>query len=193
MSNETDKELNEQTTDLAVATENILVDSKALSDESKMLLNQIIKETSVVKINDLTELFNINQNKKTMARMDKMSDLLDLLTDKLIERVTKRPDELLNKEILDAMKTASDMIDKGNKQINNQENVPLIQINNQDNSVNVDTSLGDLKTRESRERVKSAVAAVLQNLDLDQLVKNNTENVVDSEFSEIAEENKDNE
>ena len=193
MSNETDKELTEQTTDLAVATENILVDSKALSDESKMLLNQIIKETSVSKVNDLTELFNINQNKKTMARMDKMSDLLDLLTDKLIERVTKRPDELSHKDILDAMKTASDMIDKGNKQINNQENVPLIQINNQDNSVNVDTSLGDLKTRESRERVKSAVAAVLQNLDLDQLVKNNTENVVDSEFSEIAEENKDNE
>lgn len=193
MSNETDKELNEQTTDLAVVTENILVDSKALSDESKMLLNQIIKETSVARINDLTELFNINQNKKTMARMDKMSDLLDLLTDKLIERVTKRPDELSHKDILDAMKTASDMIDKGNKQINNQENVPLIQINNQDNSVNVDTSLGDLKTRESRERVKSAVAAVLQNLDLDQLVKNNTENVVDSEFSEIAEENKDNE
>lgn len=193
MSNETDKELTEQTTDLAVATENILVDSKALSDESKMLLNQIIKETSVAKVNDLTELFNINQNKKTMARMDKMSDLLDLLTDKLIERVTKRPDELSHKDILDAMKTASDMIDKGNKQINNQENVPLIQINNQDNSVNVDTSLGDLKTRESRERVKSAVAAVLQNLDLDQLVKNNTENVVDSEFSEIVEENKDNE
>ena len=191
MAEETSKDLTVQTTDLAVSTENIIVDSKALSDESKMLLKKIIKETSVAKVNDLTELFNINQNKKTIARIDKMNDLLDLLTDQLIDRVSKRPDEMSHKDILDAIKAATDVIDKGNKQVNGgEQQAPLIQINQQDNSIKVDSAVDDLKTRESRERVKTAISAVLQNLDLETLVKNNNaENVVDSEFSEIIEEN----
>jgi len=169
-------------TDLVPITVNTIV----LDQEATELLNKIIKETSLAKVNDLTELFNINQNKKTMARMDKMSNLLDLLTDRLMERVKERPDEMSNKDILDTIKVATDTIDKGNKQINQPEQSPLIQINQQDNSVNIDSDGGTKLNRASRERVSQAVSELLKGIgvnpngafDLDE------NEIIDSEYEE---------
>lgn len=158
----------------------IAVNTEILGKEATELLNKIIHETSLAKVNDLTELFNINQNKKTMARMNKMSDLLDLLTDRLMERATERPDEMSNKDILDTIKVAADTIEKGNKQINRPEESPLIQINNQDNSVNIDSESGTKLNRASRERVSQAVTALLSGLG----VNPNSDDIIDSEYKE---------
>ena len=49
-----------------------------LNKESLALINQIIAETDVEKTKDLTYLFNINQNKKTMVRMDKSGVSLNI-------------------------------------------------------------------------------------------------------------------
>jgi hypothetical protein len=140
-----------------------LVGPQSLNEESKALIEQIIAETDEQKVRDLTYLFNANQNKKTMARVNKLSDLLDTITDQALERFTARPDEISNKELFDGLKTVQDLIERGQKQVSGAGETPLIQINQQNNEVNVGNAASNLN-RDSRERVKSAVLSLLDSI-----------------------------
>ena len=75
------------------------VGTESLNKESMDLINQIIAEGDLEKSKDLTYLFNINQNKKTMVRINKLSDLLDTMTQQALVRFTNKPDEISNKEL----------------------------------------------------------------------------------------------
>ena len=141
-------------------TESALV---PLSVESKDIIKQIISETDEQKVRDLTQLFNANQNKKTMARVDKLSDLLDTITDQALVRFTSRPDEISNKELFDGLKIVQDLIERGQKQVSGAVEAPLIQVNQQTNEVNIGGSSSTLN-RDSRERVKSAVLSLLSSI-----------------------------
>jgi len=150
----------EETTALAV------VDTTSLNAESLDILNQIIavETTNVEKTKDLTYLFNANQNKKTMVRIDKLNGLQDKLVGLLEKRVTERPDEISNQEVMQAVKIVQDIIDRSTKNITGtEEQVPLIQINQQDNSVNMGSGI-NAAPRESRDRVKNAVMSLLSSI-----------------------------
>ena len=136
------------------------VNSVSLNKESLEIINQIIAETDIGKTKDLTYLFNINQTKKTIVRTNKLNELLDALTDEAIIRVTTRPDELSNTELFGSLKTVQDLIERGQKQVNGADEKPLIQINQQDNSVNLGDTPNKM-TREQRSRIKDAILAVL--------------------------------
>lgn len=132
-----------------------------LNAESAALIEKIIAETDEQKSKELTQLFNANQNKKTMVRVNKLSDLLDTITDQALTRFTQRPDEISNKELFDGLKIVQDLIERGQKQVSNAGEAPLIQFNQQNNEVNLGgTSVSNLN-RDSRERVKSAVLSLL--------------------------------
>ena len=153
-----------------------------LKKESLEILNQIITSTDSNRTKDLTCLFNENQNKKTMLRINKMNDLLDVITDQAMTRFTARPDEISNKELLDSMKVVSDLIEKGSKQVNTQAEAPLIQINQQNNEVNLGETKGGL-SRDSRERVKNTVSDLLASLGLTGMP--NANKTVEAEEAEI--------
>lgn len=160
-----------------------IIGKQSLNEESKLLLNQIIAETDEQKVRDLTHLFNANQNKKTMARVNKLSDLLDTITDQALERFTARPDEISNKELFDGLKVVQDLIERGQKQVTGAGEIPLIQINQQNNEVNVgNASTGNLN-RESRERVKAAVLGLLDSIST-KAVSSPTEDFVEIEAVE---------
>jgi hypothetical protein len=146
-----------------VETENALVPAVRLNEESTALLERIIAETDESKARDLTQLFNANQNKKTMIRVDKLSKLLDTITDQALDRFSSRPDEISNKELFDGLKIVQDLIERGQKQVSNAGETPLIQINQQNNEVNLGGAGGNLN-RDSRERVKAAVTSLLSSL-----------------------------
>jgi hypothetical protein len=132
-----------------------------LNAESAALIEKIIAESDEQKSKELTQLFNANQNKKTMVRVNKLSDLLDTITDQALTRFTQRPDEISNKELFDGLKIVQDLIERGQKQVSNASEAPLIQFNQQNNEVNLGgTSVNNLN-RDSRERVKSAVLSLL--------------------------------
>lgn len=135
----------------------------SLNEESMMLIEKIISETDEQKARDLTQLFNINQNKKTMVRVNKLSDLLDTITDQALVRFTARPDEISNKELFDGLKVVQDLIERGQKQVSGANEVPLIQVNQQTNEVNIGNTPSSLN-RDSRERVKSAVMSFLDSI-----------------------------
>ena len=153
---------------------NLIVPKANLNDESLALIEQIIAEKDEQKARDLTYLFNNNQNKKTMVRINKLSDLLDNKTDQALLRFTSRPDEISNKELFDGLKIVQDLIERGQKQVTGvNEQTPLIQVSQQTNEVNIGSSASNL-SRDSRERVKSAVMSLLNSLD-------NTHNVTTEE------------
>ena len=141
------------------------VSTKELNTESLELLNQIIVEKDEDKARDLTYLFNLNQNKKTMVRMDKLSGLQDGLVDQFAKRIAMRPDEISNKELMDGLRIVQDIIERGQRQVSGVDMPqPMIQVNQQNTSINVgDTSEVGLN-RESRERVKNAVLGLLSGL-----------------------------
>ena len=147
----------ETTTALAI------LDTEKLSQESVELINAIISEQDLEKTKDLTYLFNINQNKKTMVRMDKLNELQDKLVAQFSKRVTERPDEISNQELMTALKIVQDIIERGQKQIIGTEEKPLIQINQQTNSVNVGDEAVSL-SRESKQRVANVVSDLLKGL-----------------------------
>ena len=134
-----------------------------LNAESAELIEKIIAESDDQKAKELTQLFNANQNKKTMARVNKLSDLLDTITDQALERFTARPDEISNKELFDGLKIVQDLIERGQKQVSGAGETPLIQINQQNNEVNVGGTASNLN-RDSRERVKAAVLGLLDSI-----------------------------
>jgi hypothetical protein len=134
-----------------------------LNEESLAIITQLIAEKDEQKTRDLTHLFNANQNKKTMVRVNKLSDLLDTITDQALTRFTSRPDEISNKELFDGLKVVQDLIERGQKQVSDAGEMPLIQINQQNNELNLG-SAGSNLNRDSRERVKSVVMNLLDSL-----------------------------
>ena len=144
-------------------TELVAVDTSDLNAESLNILNQIIAAEDIDKTKDLTYLFNVNQNKKTMVRIDSLSNLQDKLVGLLSNRVTERPDEMSNQEVMQALKVIQDIIERGTKQITGQNEQPLIQINQQTNSVNVGDEAAGLN-RDSRDKVKRAIMSILDNV-----------------------------
>ena len=144
------------------SSEVVPYDNTSLNEESLKLLNQIIVESDETKTRDLTYLFNMNQNKKTMVRIDKLSGLQDGLVDQFVKRIKERPEEISNKELMDGLKIIQDIIERGQRQVSGMDQQPLIQINSQDNSVNVGTTTE--LPRESRDKVKTAVLGLLGQL-----------------------------
>lgn len=133
-----------------------------LNEESLQLLNQIIAESDETKTQELTYLFNLNQNKKTMVRIDKLSGLQDNLVAQFVRRIEERPDEISNKELMDGLKIVQDIIERGQRQVSGSDQQPFIQINSQDNSVNVNNTTN--LPRDSRDKVKNAVLNILNQL-----------------------------
>lgn len=157
--------MSEEVTSDDITTETGLATASTvdLNQESLALISQIIAETDEQKTRDLTQLFNANQNKKTMVRVNKLSDLLDTITDQALARFTARPDEISNKELFDGLKVVQDLIERGQKQVSGAGEMPLIQVNQQNNEVTIGGSPSTL-SRDSRERVKSAVLGLLESI-----------------------------
>lgn len=159
----------------------VTVDTSNLNAESLAILNQIIAAEDIDKTKDLTYLFNVNQNKKTMVRIDSLSNLQDKLVGLLSKRVVERPDEMSNQEVMQALKVVQDIIERGTKQVSGQNDQPLIQINQQTNSVNVGEDASGLN-RDSRDKVKRAIMSILDNV---KDATNTDTEIIEAETAEI--------
>ena len=173
----------EGTQESATATALTAVNAEDLNKESLTLINQIIAESDIEKTKDLTHLFNINQNKKTMVRIDKLSGLQDHLVDQFAKRVAERPDEISNKELMDGIRIVQDIIERGQKQVEEVEQTPLIQFNQQNNSVNIGEDSTRL-SKESRDRVKNAVLSLLSGLNKPVPVDTSVEDPIATDLTE---------
>ena len=99
---------------------------------------------------------------------------MDHITDQMQERILKRGDQFSNKDLLDYLNTINASIDKTQKQIQEVDAIPIIQVNQQTNNILVTDSLD----RESRERIANAIQLIKQKLN-----QNNEDN---SEITDIS-------
>jgi hypothetical protein len=103
-----------------------------------------------------------------------------MLTDQFYQRISQRPDEISNKEMLDGMKVVQDLMEKNQKRTDVIEDIPqLIQINQ------TEVNVGNNLSRDSRERVKNAVIGLLDSINKSQQA---SEDLIIVEATAIEEE-----
>ena len=172
-------------TSLTLISEVSLEEAKAnLNTEAQRLIGELTLEKDKQKMQVIEQQFNDIQRKKQLARISKLSDVQDMLTDQFYRRVSQRPDEISNKEMLDGMKVVQDLMEKNQKRAEIIEEIPqLIQINQTE--VNVGSNL----SRDSRERVKSAVLGILNSINKTQL-NSDESNIIETDF--VDEDNESN-
>lgn len=151
--------------EITTTTENELTTSSAnLEKDTQALVNDILNEKDPKKVKDLTYLFNIAQTKKSVLRAVNLNNLLDKVNDQMEERLTKRADQFSNKDLLDYMDKMTGALEKAQKQVQDVDPTPAIQINQQN------INLGDSGlSRESRQNVMDAVASILKRLNEESL------------------------
>lgn len=133
---------------------------EVLNQELTGLVNNVLAEPDVDKTKQLIELFNWNISKKNVARIKKLNDLFDNVTDKIADRFENKPDQFSNDDLLNYMKTIQGAITTSSKQLDDSSQTPpqIIQNNNTQINVSIDKPNFD---RESRERILAAIQATL--------------------------------
>lgn len=135
----------------------ISLDLTPLDTRTREIAQRILEEQDVDKVKDLTTLFNLNTQKRNVMRVIKMNELLDQVTDKVMERFEKTPDNFSNDDLIKYMQVTETAIDRANKQLNLVDETPAIHLQ-QNNQVNV--NIVDSLDRESRERVLDALRSM---------------------------------
>lgn len=134
------------------------VEISPLDSKINSLVESIISEQDPTKAKDLVELFNWNISKKNVARIQKLNNLYDSITDQMIERVDKRADQFSNSDLLDYVKTIQGAIDTNNKNLSQVQEPPLIV---QQNNTQINVNVADTFDREAKERILAAVQATI--------------------------------
>ena len=177
-------ELISEENSLVPVSEPSLVESGInLSLDAKKLIGELTSEKDKQKMQALEQQFNDIQHKKQLARISKLSDVQDMLTNQFYQRVSQRPDEISNKEMLDGMKVVQDLIEKNQKRSEVAEEIPqLIQINQ------TEVNVGNNLNRDSRERVKNAVLGILDSINKTQPASAEAD-LIETDFVEKDENN----
>lgn len=136
-----------------------LVDTSSIDTEITELASQVLEESDPEKAKQLIALFNWNISKKNTARILKMNDLYDEVTDQMVLRFKTKADQFSNSDLLDYMKAVQGAIDTSTKNLSQVEEPPTIvhQTNTQINVNVVDTF-----DRESKDRILAAIQATLK-------------------------------
>lgn len=138
---------------------NALVDVSPLENETQELANQILAEKDLDKTKDLIALFNWNMSKKNAARILKLNNLYDSVTDQMVTRFATKADQFSNSDLLDYMKTVQGAIDTTTKNLSQIEDPPVIIQSQHNTQINV--NVNEAFDSEARARILSAVEAVL--------------------------------
>lgn len=164
-----------------VFNSNDVIDLLPLDKKTNELAQEIINESSLNKVQDLTHLFNLNQAKKNVIRVMKLNGLLDKVSDQMIERFEKRPGEFSNTDLINYMQVTQNAIDRAQKQLNLVDESPAISLTQV--NVNVEESKLD---RDSKAKITEAVSKILQAAQKMNLNLDGNDNMIPTEFVKEA-------
>ena len=162
--------ISEETSLIPISETSIAEVKDTLNAEAQKLIGELTSEKDRQKLQAIEQQFNEIQRKKQLARVSKLSEVQDMLTDQFYQRISQRPDEISNKEMLDGMKVIQDLMEKNQKHADTVEEIPqLIQINQ------TEVNVGNNLNRDSRERVKNAVLGLLHSINTVQQTPTDTD------------------
>lgn len=133
-----------------------------IDEHTEEIAKQIVQEDNIDEVRRLTDLFNLNCAKKNAMRVLKLSALQDKVSDQMIERFEKYPNNFSNKDLLDYLSVTQAAVDKARKDLNMVEDAPTTITYQQNNQVNV--TLSDELGKESRDKVIAAVQGILSKI-----------------------------
>lgn len=139
--------------------EKLNVDS--LDEKTKNIAQEILDTDDVEKVKSLTNLFNVNAQKRNVIRIMKMNSLLDKVTDKVVERFDKTPDNFSNDDLIKYMQVTDNALERATKNLTQVEEAPTITYQ-QNNQVNI--NLEAPVNRASRANITEAVQNLLNRL-----------------------------
>lgn len=139
-------------------SEELAISTQNLDAKTTKIAQTIINEDDIDTVKELTHLFNLNQAKKNVLRVMKLNGLLDTVSDKIIERFEKYPDNFSSADLLNYLQVTQNAIEKANKNLSLVEDTPVIQVNH-NNQLNF--NIIDSFDRDSRDRVMDFVKSVL--------------------------------
>lgn len=151
------------------------LNTQPLDNKSIDLAQQILDEDNVDKVRDLTNLFNLNIKKRNVMRVLKMNNLLDKVTDQVIERFEKNPHNFSNEDLLKYMQATENAIDRADKNLNLIEETPAIQLT-QHNQVNI--NMQPEFNRESRQKITDTVQMILNKI-------NSNDTIIETDSKEL--------
>lgn len=137
------------------------IDTTNIDSKNENIAQKILDAEDLDELKDLTALFNINNQKRNALRILKMNNLLDDVTDNIIQRFEKNPHNFSNDDLLKYLQVTENAIDRATKNLNMVEETPAIQMM-QNNQVNI--NINDGLDRESRLRVTDTVKQILNKL-----------------------------
>ena len=108
-----------------------------INSEANDLVNQILVEKDPVKVENLKKQFLLVQQKKNIARVNRLTTLIEIVDDEIINRFADAPEEMSNKDIVSYMNSTQSSL-KTTMQALTQ--TPMIQVNNQTNEIKIDNS-----------------------------------------------------
>lgn len=172
-----------------------VVDNTDLDTKIAELANQVVAESDPAKSKQLVELFNWYISKKNTARVVKLNELYDDVTDQMVLRFKTRADQFSNSDVLDYMKAVQGAIDTSTKNLTQVEEPPKIL---QQNNTQINVNIGDTFDREAKQRILEAVQQTLKQAQtIVQETPQETENIVYvdpesaiEELNSVTEENK---
>ena len=120
-----------------------------------------VTESDYSDTKDIIGMFNAHEARRNMVRMNKLNRLYDSVTDQMLERFEKHPDNFSNEDLIKYMKTTQDAIKQTSDMVNRVKDEPAIQVTNNQLTVHVTQ---EEMPRESRERITDAVKAILAHI-----------------------------
>lgn len=147
--------------DLPVEVKENSVDTadQTLNDASSKLVADLVDTDDPKKIQDITALFNMANTKKNAVRVLKMGQLWDHAAKELLKRVKDHPENASNDDLIKLLTIAEGGMDKASKVLGNVDVTPIIQINQQNNTLNI--SPESQLTKEERDQILAYVRNTL--------------------------------
>ena len=160
------EEFDEEPTSEKTPTDIVVVDSNDLIKQAaEELTTAIAKAQTKEELEALYQQFHINNTKKNALRINQLNDLLDQVNKEAIERFTRRPGEMTNKEVLDYMTAVQNQIERSQKTVEGIKDITAIQVNNtQNNTVNIHVGNEEITSmsKDSRDRITDLIATILK-------------------------------
>jgi hypothetical protein len=153
-----------------------------MNDELKEqeLSDRFLTETVPKELQTIVDMFNLDMKKKNMLRTTRISEIQDNIVSQIFERVSSRPDEFSNSDLINYFKVMQETLLKNPAETE----LPQIHIN-QNNQVNINMeSNGPVLNRMSRERVANAIRNIL-NQTQEKLISDPCEGIIDIQPEEM--------
>ena len=125
---------------------------------------QLLEASDPEQLKDLVDLFNFNLKKKELLRLNAFSDMQDSVVSELTQRLMTNSGNFSNTDLLNYLNSIQKILDKS---IQEEKYIPTIAIQ-KNNTINIDSTA---LTRESKERVKAAIKAILESSNNQEIVE----------------------